>query len=99
MESFNSIQAEGQSDQKMVSSSPTLKPESYQNSALSLIGCANIAPDYAKQKDALQLGKKITVCDEILKRLRDINHEPSFSSPDFADSIRAHFKRLPCRYI
>ena len=43
-------------------------------------------------------GKKAEVCNEIIKRLMDMNHE-SVNSLDFADSVRAHFRRLPSRYL
>jgi hypothetical protein len=83
----------------MVSSSPTPIPSNHQNSVLPFIGCANVASDHTKQKNTPQSGKKNEVCDIILNRLRHMNHEDSFSSLEFGDSIRAHFNRLPYRYV
>ncbi|KAH7290475.1 hypothetical protein KP509_30G050000 [Ceratopteris richardii] len=42
-------------------------------------------------------GKKAEVCNEIIRRLQN-SHHPAIRSPDFVESIQAHFSRLPTRY-
>ena len=87
------------SDQTSSSPTSSAMPPNPLTPSLSLIGCTDIVTQ-TKQKNGLQeVGKKDEVCNEIIKRLRDINHEAFCSSLDFADSIRAHFNRLPCRYV